>query len=63
MCNHATLNKKVYWGMSLSCSCEELWPFINDEKNKKGRISGEQAIFKKNNNWSIARLGVRNYLR
>ena len=35
----------------------------NDEKNKKGRISGERAIFKKNDNWSIARLGVRNYLR
>ena len=29
MCNHVILNKKVYWGMSLSCSCEKLWQFKN----------------------------------
>ena len=63
MCNHAILNKKVSWVMSPSCSCEELWPLKKDEKNKKRQISGELAILKKNHNWSIARLGVRNYLR
>ena len=26
---HVILNKKVSWGMSLSCSCEMLGPFKN----------------------------------
>ena len=40
MCNHAILNKKVSWGMSLSCSCEELWPFKEMTK-KRSRLATE----------------------
>ena len=59
MCNHNILNKKKSLGACLYlASVRSYGSLKNDEKNKKGRISGKRAIFKKNDNWSIARLGV-----